>query len=342
MFATRFLFTGGLPDVPPTVPGTWAPSGSKVIIDSGTGHRAFPGVAWLSATKLLLVYRFGSDHLTDGVIAGRIGTVNGTSVSWGTEFTIYSNAEDVRCDDSVSVLGTSVVITGRLYDGTNNHSPFVLVCDDAAGSLSASSTWTKHDIAFSAGANQNGTTGRVLLLGSTYVVATFAITGSSVMVSGVLRNSSLTDWSSPTYVVIGSDGQLPETCLGELSGGTLLALLRRQTGSQTYAATSSDDGVTWTTPASAHDGFGYPMFRMLGDTTILTVYRDSPNGDTAWRQSLDQGETWSSESILDTTGDRNVYATIAQLDDNRVLCIYAVEASSQTDGDLYSQIFTRS
>ena len=48
-----------------------------------------------------------------------------------------------------------------------------------------------------------------------------------------------------------------------------------------------------------------------------------------------------SEAILDTTGAVSVYATLAQLDQSNVPCVYAVEGTPDTEADIYSQVFTR-
>jgi hypothetical protein len=342
--ATRHVFVGGGISGTPPATGTWTPDGSPVAIDAGSGHKAFPGAAWLDATRLLLVYRTGTSHLAGGDINGRIGAVSGTSVSWGSEFTIYDHATlDLRCEDAVSVIDDKVVIAGRTYNGSVNDAPFVLICDDAPADCDSSSTWTKHDITFSEGTSQNATQGRVLKVGSSYVLGMAAVDTGPVYDIGVIVNGSLTDWSSPTWKLIGTG--YTEIAIDVLWNGDILALLRTASGSTTYDSTSKDSGATWSTPASAHDGFGFPMFRRLTDTTLLTVYRDSPDGDTAWRTSDDDGETWSSEAILDSTGTRNTYATLAQLDNDNVLAIYAIEGSggsSATDSDLYSQVFTRS
>lgn len=346
MISTRALFTGSASA--PT-PGTWTPDGSPASIDTGSGHKAFPGVAFLAPSSLLLVYRSGTSHLVGGDIVGRIGALTGTSVSWGSEFTIYDHASlDVRCENAVSVIGTKVVIAGRHYDGSDNHAPFVLVCDDDAADCDDESTWTKHDITFAEGDEQNYTSGRVLRVSGKYVLGVGHESAGENHEVGVLLNDSLTDWSSPTFVTVGPEGSADysEISIDRLWGpsGRLLALIRRHSGSQTYRALSTDGGATWTSPASAHDGFGYPMLRQLDDRTVLTVYRDSPDGDTAWRTSTNEGTSFGSETILDTTGARSVYATLLQLDYSNALCVYAVEGSggsSATDADLYSQVFTR-
>lgn len=323
----------------------WTPDGTPAAItDGGTDHVAFPGICWLTASTCLLVYRRGSDHAAtlDGEIVGRIGTVTGTSVSWAAEFDIYDHASlDVRCEDAASIVDGEVVIAGRHYDGSNSQLPFVLVCDDAPASLSSSSSWTKHDITFAPG-DWNLCVGRLVKHESRYIVGAQTGDGSdySASTNGVLISDSLTDWSSPTYVPITAIGdEFSELCLDETPGG-LVALLRCEDDVKTYRSVSTDGGDTWTAPTLAHDGFGFPMFRRLPDGALLSVYRDSPDGDTAWRTSSNSGVSWSSEAILDTTNYRSSYATQLTLSTTDVLCVYAVEPSDQADSDIYSQVFS--
>lgn len=336
--ATRALFTGGIPA--PT-PGTWTPDGSPQTIDAGSGYKAFPGLCRLDAGRVLVAYYSGTSHL-DGssTIIGRIGTLSGTSVSWGSEFTIWSDATyGVRCEDALSVIDGKVVLAGRLYTSGDdlNHSPFVLVCDDLARDMSSSSTWTEHAIVFSEGDDENLPQGRVIKVGSSYLVGATGWTGSTPT-AYVLISSSLTDWSSPTIVSLGT---YSEVSIERLTGPVVLALLRREADKSTWKALSSDEGATFGSPSSAHAGYGFPMWRRLHDSTLLTVHRPSPSGDTAWRTSADSGSTWSSATTLDTEGTNNEYATLLQLDTDNVLCVYALERSA-SDSDIYSQVFVRS
>ncbi len=337
--ATRAVHTGGAAQ---QTPGTWTPDGSPVTIDAGAGHRGFPGLVRLDSSRILLVYRSGTSHASaDGVIAGRIGTVTGTSVSWASEFTIADDAtRDTRFDDSMSVIDGKVIIAGRIYTGTTSIEPFLLVSDDLVADVTSSTTWSSHSISFSEGPNHNVPLRLIKwVIPTSCPVITMSLGHGK---AGVLRNSSLTDWSSPTWVEITPSGQYTEVAVERLWGRYLLALIREESGSATHKATSTDGGVTWGSVTSAHDGYGLPMFRRLYDQTLLTVYRDSPNGDTAWRTSDDDGASWSSETILDTTGNQNTYASLLPFAHGDVLCVYSVENAGQTDGDLYSQVFSRS
>lgn len=337
--ATRAVFTGSIPAL---TPGTWTPDGTPATIDAGAGHKSFPGLARLDSTRLLLVYRSGTSHAAGGSLIGRIGTLTGYAASWGSEFTILDHATlDVRCDDAVSVVDGRVVITGRYYDGSDNIDPFLLVSDDLRSDVDSATTWSQYSIGGLQGDDEN-IPGMLIKVGATCVLPVYHDVGGTYPGrAGVLRNASLTDWSAPTYVEITGTGYT-EISVERLWGEYLLALIRTEADDSTSKAVSTDGGATWGSVSAAHDGYGQPMFLRLSDGTLLTVYRDSPDGDTAWRTSADNGTTWSSETILDTTGTRNTYAAIVQLDNDNALVVYSVEDATQTDGDIYSQLFTRS
>lgn len=331
------MFTGGAPA--PT-PGTWTPDGTPATIDAGAGAKEFPGICLLDAGRVLLAYYSGTTHYDGKAIIGRLGSLTGSSVSWGAEFTIISHAtRGLRCEDALSVIDGKVTLAGRYYDiaGDENEDPFILVCDDLPASLTDSSTWTRHDVTLTAGADENMVHGHVIKVGSSYLIGASTWDGSTPT-ARVLTSSSLTDWSSPTSASV---GEYSEVSIGRLSGPDVLALLRRESDKSTWKSLSSDQGASFGSPSSAHDGYGFPTFRRLYDTTLLTVYRDSPAGDTAWRTSANSGTTWSDQTVLDTTSDTSVYASLLQLDFDTVLCVYAVENSAETDGDIYSQVFTR-
>lgn len=340
-----------------TVIGTVTPDGTIVTISSGTSHRAFPGVAWLTGThphlvgdKFLLVYREGTSHLAGGDVKGMIGTVSDTdpwTFTYGSAFTIENVANDLRCEDAVSVInvgGTATaVIAAREYNGSVNLSPHILVCDDPAATMTSSSTWTRHSGPTWNGTTENLTSGYVMRLANgNYLVGLIKLSAGTFS-AGVAIVTDPEDWSSPTFVTIGAG--YTEVSISRLADDSLRAHLRNTASNAHHVSVSTDNGATWSAPASLFTADGFPMFRELVSGIMLTVYRsDAAAQDTAYRQSATAGSTWTTEVILDATGNDNAYATLLQLDDNHVLVIYAIEnnGTSSTDSDIYSQIFVDS
>ena len=325
--------------------GTLTPDGVPVAVSTGT-HDAFAGACRLDDGRILGVWRRGSTHLAGGVIYGKIGTLAGNRksvASWGSGFTIYSNAEDVRCEDAVSIVDGQIVIYARLYNGTANHSPFILICNDAPEDFTSSSTWgSPISVPLTAYSTQNVSQGYIRKLRSGKYMAMFDGISGSNRENGILLSDSLTDWSSMTRTVVGTvANNFSEINIVEIPNGHLRAFLRSETDEMTYTKLSEDGGATWSVASLAYDGYGYPMVRRLLSGLWLTIYRQRPNGDNCWRSSED-GITWSAETVLDATGDRSGYATILQLTFDSILTIYARENTAGTTSDLYSQIFTDS
>lgn len=332
--------------------GTLTPDGSPQTITTGAPsfNAEFPGLARLDANRVLIVYRKGTDHHTAGNIIGKIGVLaadKGSVASWSSEFTIEDAANDLRVEDGVSIIDGQVVIAVREFTGSDNVSPHILVASLPAASFSPAATWTRYNIALSSGSVQNYTQGKVLKLqDGTYLCAVGWDSGGTHTV-GVVKVTSLTDWSSPTVVTVGSGANdYAEIAVEEMPGGELRAHIRTASGTSHYKSYSGNRGSTWSTPATVYTAEGYPTFRRLASGLMLAIYRHSPNGDTAWRYAANSGDTgWSSETILDSTGTRSAYATLLQLTDSKILCAYGVEYSS--DGlsggaDIFSQVFTDS
>lgn len=338
-----------------TIPAVWTrgtvtPDGSPQTIVNDGLHNAFAGVARLDVTRCLLVYRRGTNHLAGGEIYGRIGTISGTSVSWGSGFLIYTNAEDVRCQDGVSIVDNQVVVVADLYNGTANHSPFLLIATAAPASFTSGTTWgSPISIPLTVGATQNLCIAYAQKLGNGKYALGYNSYSGATSTNGILTSTSLSDWSAMTRVEIGNG--FTELEIIQETGANLTAHLRAESPKVHHVATSSDYGATWTSPASLFTAWGLPMFRILTSGLRLAVHRTAASPwDTYWRQSADDGATWSSQTLLDGQligggVSDSAYATLLQLDSNHVLCVYAIENSSDDPGSpasLFSQVFTDS
>lgn len=341
--------SGGSFNQPTWTRGTLSAGGSPDTIVSDGSHNAFPGLARLDGGRILLVWRRGVSHHHDGEVYGMIGTQTGLSVSWGSPFLIYTNAEDVRLEDGVSIVDDQVVVVARLYDLTANHDPFLIIADDPPDSFTSGTTWgSPVAIPLTAGATQNLCIGRVQKLqDDTYMVGFNHYSPASV--NGVLLSASLTNWSGMDVVDIASG--LTEIDVEEMPDGTLRAHLRDESPLTFQYATSSDHGQTWTAPASLYNAWGLPTFRRLPSGLQLAVHRGASDTDTYWRQSDDDGVTWSSETELDGqdvsfgVASGGTYASILPLDNTHALVVYGIEDEAQPNpgvSNLYSQVFTDS
>lgn len=339
-----------------TIVGTVASDDTPVAISTGADHRGFPGIAWLDnpeaaahaiGDRALLVYRHGTTHVTGGKIVGRIGTVaTEWTFSWGSQFDIEDLANSVGGADNVSVIDDVLYVTAYEHTGTAAVSPHVLVCDDLASSFTSASTWTRHEVTYSAGTTYNVVVGRVRRLqDGEYLLPAYWQTGASTDYTGLLKVTDPTDWSSPTVVLIATG--YTENGIEEMPDGTLFAHLRDTANTSHYSSTSTDSGATWSAPTLLYAALGLPMFRRLTSGIGLTVYRSGDGSfDTAWRQTetADTDTGWGAETILDATASGNAYATILQLDQTHALVVYGVQSgeADPVDGDIYSVVFTDS
>lgn len=345
-----------------TAVGVVTAGGSPATVSSGTSYRAFPGVCWLdnptatvhtTGDRFLVVYRDGTGHLTAGNIKGVIATVTNAD-TWtytlGSAFTIEDVTNDLRCEDAASVVDISgtgdyrVVIAAREYNEatTVTLNPHILISAVAPGSVTSSTSWTRYEGPTWNGTTDNYTASHVRRLANGTYLCPVRKVSAGTNTNGVAIVSDPTDWSSPTFYTIASGYN--ELDIEEMPDGTLIAHMRDAAQTYHYSSHSTDSGATWSTPTQLYAAGGYPAWRRLTSGIGLAVHRNGVDIlDTAWRQTasaITDGD-WGDETILDTTGTVNQYATILQLDDTHALVIYAVEMSS-TDADIYSQVFTDS
>ena len=111
--------TGQLWSIVGTVSGTSISFGTKVNVDSNTGNY-WPNCAYDSTTgKVIVTYR----RITNDRGAARVGTVSGTSISWGAE-TIWSGTQaitvsEVACYNGYCVAASNKYITAGQISGTS-------------------------------------------------------------------------------------------------------------------------------------------------------------------------------------------------------------------------------
>jgi hypothetical protein len=351
VLARRLLAnSGGAGGFPGWTRGTLTAGGSPATVLADGSFNSQAGIAWLDATRVLVVFSDSSSNMR-----GIIGTLSGTwTFTWGSAFTIL--ASPTNCYDAVSVVDGKLVVAGNVFSGGTTHSPFLLICDSSPAAMTSSSTWGAAINLPTDGADayiQNGPVQK--LINGHYLVAA-QMAGNAHGGNGVILSTSLTDWSAATFVQIGAPAgsgvDYTEIVVDEMPSGTVIAHLRHESPKEQYIATSTDHGATWTSPASAFSGYGFPMFKILTTGLQLAVYRQATGGGlgaTYWRQSADDGATWSGETLLDGTliggqPSYSAYATILQLDALHALCVYSIgdQRGGAFPANLYSQVFTDS
>jgi hypothetical protein len=110
--------TGQLWSIVGTVSGTSISFGTKVNVDSNTGN-ILPNCAYDSTTgKVIITYR----RTTTDLGSARVGTVSGTSISWGAEVNWTSSAitqSEVACHDGYGIFVSDNKICVGQISGTS-------------------------------------------------------------------------------------------------------------------------------------------------------------------------------------------------------------------------------
>ena len=138
----------------------------------------------------------------------------------------------------------------------------------------------------------------------------------------ISENGGMT-WSAPVIIPNGGLRYEAETDVIELKDGALFAALRGQNHSGW--SVSRDRGLTWSTAAL----FGFPghchyLHRTPDD--ILVMAHRLP--DTSLHVSLDEGQTWSTNIVVDTV--TGAYPSMVTLKDSSTLIVYYEEGTGSS------------
>jgi len=234
--------SGNLYSIVGTVSGTSVTFGSKVQADSNTSY--FPNCAYDSTTgKVVMTYRRQSTDYG----AARVGTVSGTTISWGSEV-LWTNTPvtqtEVACQGGYCVAvsdnhintgqisGTSITFgtmqTVPFSDGNSNTDETNVAVDPNTGTFMVGGMRDSTDKFLEVfAATRSGTT---LTFGSGVVLRQKISKNTTCCWSGS-ENTFLWSFDSGTS---GADGL--QSCIVEVTGTTTVA----KTPRVWYAATSND------------------------------------------------------------------------------------------------------
>lgn len=329
--------------------GSLTADGTPVTIaDNGSTYLSAPSLAELPGGRVLMAHHDGASNAsTDATQVGRIAASVADALAgvWGPQFTIYDHpSEGSAGTKPVSVIGDTVYCSGRLYNGSIDHDPYVLVCDDPASTMTSSSTWTKHDVNLTDGTLQNAVEGPVTLLpDGTYGLMAVCLSASLYEVK-LLIVTDPTDWSAPTKVtLVSSSSKFEEPALQVMPDGELRVHMRCDDTFEIKEVHSTDGGATWSSPVVLFSGTGWPEFTRAISSIFLSVYRSpfDPTADPAWRQDVTGTDgSYDGVTILDSTGPHE-YAALLQTSVAAILCAYSVQISSSY-AIIRSQVFTDS
>ena len=291
-------------------------NGPAEILLSDANHNAFPGYTNLADDTKMIIYRKATAHSsTDGVIELLAGPT-----------VIYDDDTlDVR-DPSITLLSNGdLIISFFKWDGEDAKSCYTIKSDDDGATWSAPVEITNAFTAWSAISSP------IIELANGDLVA--AVYGRDI---GDTRDSAVTVISNDAGATWGSEAEIDPVELNTdfqepnillLSNGDILALLRT-TSNEIYRSVSTDSGATWSYPVVCFPGSGSPRISRTTSDIVVCVYRSIANSNAVVRASLDNGQNWSAETLLDDDGNSMTYGAMQELDTGNVKIVYGMETYS--------------
>jgi hypothetical protein len=323
-------------EVPTTdVPTVELSGDASITVTDDSTHNAFPGLALMGDGNLIAVYRTGTQHSgssQDGRIVRKISTDDGAT--WGSAADVANPADDAR-DPEVTVLtdGTVAVRYVR-YNGTASGFSLWLIKSTDNGSTWGSPIQITTSVAVASSAAKIVELPNGDLICPLYGNATGTGNWSAYLVRSTDAGAT---WGSQVTIATGTIGvgdNWTEPYILLLSDGRLMCAIREDTDRDIYLTYSDDDGATWSTPQIAFDGWAKPFLLETATGAVVCVTRSEESDERAFYVvSWDQGQSWSDDIDLESTGEGMTYASGAQVDE-RIVIIYSLEPSA-TNGDVY-------
>lgn len=294
------------------------------------GHNAFPGLALCGDGSLLAVWRVGTIHGIEkpsGLVSARSSDLGAT---WTDPAVMFADPDFDQRDAWLTRLASGVLILTyfKSADGAVQQS-VMRTSSDYGQSWSAEA-----DLTF--GFTEWGAVNGVVETASGALIA-FGY-GKNVSDSGgstrVMRSTDGgATWGSPVTIANGpSDSRdYTEVCVNTLPNGTLMALVRAESGAGIFRCASADDGATWTAPAFVVSGDGRPGWIALASGGVVATYRRlTGQRDQLVITSWDNGATWSSATELhpDATVTLSVYSQMVEVAPGLIGVIFSDEAAT--------------
>lgn len=304
-----------------------------VTIDAGAGNKGSPGLALLPDGRLLLAYRHATGHGSpwDGDLRVRYSSDLG--LTWTAAATLLTHSTgptvDYR-DPQVTVLADGrVMIAFYTHNGTIANAVKIITSEDNGV------TWSTPVTITTPYTQTVATEGKVVELASgTLLLPIYGnYTGDNpdITTAAVVKSDNGgTSWGS--QVTMASGANFNEATIVILPDGNLLSLIRNEDDASIYKVTSTNDGVTWSTPSLSFAGSARPELLVLASGGVCIFYRNPANGLPVYRTSWDDGVTWS--ALTQFGASTYYYGAAIQLAGGLVALALSLQPSD-TDADLY-------
>jgi hypothetical protein len=298
-----------------------------VCTDAGAGgYEAFPDVCRLADGRLMAVFYAGYGHvslpnesLTNG---GRISlcTSADEGQTWTAARTLFDGPYDDR-DPSVTQLRDGRLICTFFILKPTGETSYTGLGTFAVTSADRGVTWDTVPQQISADYYCSSPVRE--LADGRLILGLYKQTATEAWGAVVFSENGGTTWSAPVIIPTGGLRYEAETDVIELKDGALFAALRGQNHSGW--SVSRDRGLTWSTAAL----FGFPghchyLHRVPGDI-ILMAHRLPA---TSLHVSLDEGQTWSTNIVIDTVS--GAYPSMTTLKDGSTLIVYYEEGTGSS------------
>lgn len=323
-------------DIPTDVCPTF--SGDTLVADDGGGATlSFPGLCVADNGDFVVAYRHGASHTSsDGVVKVIISSDQGAT--WSAATTVLTSGSWDYRDSSLTCL----------RDGT------IILSQSRRTSAPAAST---SGCVFLISTDHGQTWGSPIVVATSF---TGWVYGGAPIVeqpdgtllttiygadSGDPRTSvrllTSTDggasWSNGATVADGPTDGLDYNESGIVRAPEGLVCLIRRANNDFRRTVSTDDGATWSTPATVlASASAWPKPIRLPDGRMLVAYRaTSASNRGRVAVSFNDGATWSTCTDLVTGGDKFAYSQFDVDDAGGLWLLYSHEHASGDDGRLY-------
>ncbi len=308
---------------------TPAPMYVHVCTDAGAGgYEAFPDVCRLADGRLMCVFYAGYGHVAmpneqlpkGGRIAYCLSSDEGRT--WSDAAVLYDGPDDDR-DPSIAQLKSGRLICNffSLRKAEGKNPPWDDLGSWMVYSEDAGKTWSEpRQIA----ANYYCSSPVRQLSDGRLILGLYAEEESKSWGAVSRSNDDGLTWSPVIDIDNGGMRLDAETDVIELRDGSLFAAQRGRDETMAWSV-SKDGGKSWSVSAA----FGFPghcpyLHRSL-DGIILMAHR---RPDTSLHYSLDDGQTWSENVLVDDVG--GAYPSMVTLKDGTILIVYYEEGEGSS------------
>ena len=254
-----------------TVSGTSISFGTPVVFVTSTQARYMSLTYDLNSNKVVLFYRVGTDS---GKGKARVGTVSGTSISFGTEV-VFNNGYTEECSSTFDSTNNKVVVA--FLDGSNSDYGTAIV-----GTVSGTNISFGSEVVF----NSN-TTNQISAVFDTannkVVIAYFALNNSSYG-TAIVGTISGTAISFGSQVVFNAASTHHVSAVFDSANGKV-AIGYRDVGNSSYgtaiAGTVSGTSISFTTESVFESAYSSWLSAIYDSTNSKVVFgfRDEGNGN---------------------------------------------------------------